>query len=70
MLTSSMQNADFILITRKFPLSPFATCAILFQHEFAKLWDIRIPGHTLELRGTDSLGETVQIDEELSIGGK
>ena len=26
-----------ILITRKFPLSPFATYAILFPHEFAKL---------------------------------
>ena len=31
-------------------------------------WDIRIPGHTLELRGSDYEGETVQIAEELSIG--
>ena len=31
-------------------------------------WDIRIPGHTLELRGSYYLGDTVQIADELSIG--
>ena len=40
----------------------------LVSTRIRETWDIRIPGHTLELRGTDSLGETVQIDEELSIG--
>ena len=31
-------------------------------------WDIRIPGHALEIRGSDFMGETVQIDDVLSIG--
>lgn len=40
----------------------------LVSTRIRETWDIRIPGHTLELRGNDSFGETVQIDEELSIG--
>ena len=40
----------------------------LISTRIRETWDIRIPGHTLELRGTDYHGETVQIDEELSIG--
>ena len=31
-------------------------------------WNIQIPGHTLELRGSDEADETVQIADELSIG--
>ena len=40
----------------------------LISTRIRETWDIRLPGHTLELRGSDYLGETVQIDEELSIG--
>ena len=40
----------------------------LISARIRETWDIRIPGHTLELHGTDYHGETVQIDEELSIG--
>ena len=40
----------------------------LISTRVRETWDIRIPGHTLELRGADYQGETVQIDEELSIG--
>ena len=40
----------------------------LISTRLRETWDIRLPGHTLELRGSDYLGETVQIAEELSIG--
>lgn len=40
----------------------------LVSTRICETWNIRIPGHTLELRASDSLGETVQVDEELSIG--
>ena len=57
-----------ILITVKFHMFPSAIYCHLISTRIRETWDIRLPGHTLELRGSDYLGETVQIDEELSIG--
>ena len=40
----------------------------LISTRVRETWDVRIPGHTLELRFSDYQGETSQLDDELSIG--
>lgn len=40
----------------------------LISTRVRETWDVRIPGHTLELRYSDYQGETSQLDDDLSIG--
>ena len=56
-----------ILNPMNFHMCPSAICHLI-STRIRDTWNIQIPGHTLELRGSDEADETVQIADELSIG--
>ena len=47
--------------------TPIRNLCHLISNRIRETWDIRIPGHTLELRGSDYWGDTVQLAAERSI---